>query len=339
MTKGQHFIKIANGNIKRAQTPIIISASRATDIPAFYSDWLIDRFKKGYVKWKNPFNGVPIYISLEHVRLIVFWSKNPRPLIQHLDYFNDRNINYYFQYTLNDYEHDNLELNVPKLNIRIDTFKELSDKIGKSKIIWRFDPLIMTNKIGVDELLRKTELIGNQLKGYTDKMVFSYADIRVYKKVQYNLQNNNIKYVEFDENTMKEYAAGLRNLNRNWGFEIGTCSEKIALEEFGIVHNKCIDDDLMIRLFQHDKILMDYLGVRISPADIFHSEYKIEKLKKNKDKGQREFCGCVTSKDIGEYNTCPHLCEYCYANASKDLAIANWKKHKINPNSEMIKGE
>lgn len=327
------------GEIVDAQSPIIISASRATDIPAFYSDWLVERIKAGYVKWRNPFNGVPLYVTFKNARLIVFWSKNPKPIIKHLDFIQEHIPNFYFQYTLNDYDNDSLELKVPKLQFRIDTFQELSEKIGKEKVIWRFDPLILTDKIGVDELLRKTENIGNQLKDYTDKMVFSFADIQHYKKVQTNLQKSQINYKEFDDKTMNEYAAGLQQLNKNWGFEIGTCAEKIPLENYGIVHNKCVDDDLMIKLFPHDKILMDFLGAKITPPDMFNSEYRIEKTKNNKDKGQREFCGCIMSKDIGEYNTCPHLCEYCYANASKELALANWKKSKLNTNNEMIKGE
>jgi DNA repair photolyase len=328
-----------NGEIIDAQAPIIISASRSTDIPAFYSDWLIQRIKEGYVKWKNPFNGVPLYVTFKNARLIVFWSKNPKPIIKHLDFIQEHIPNYYFQYTLNDYDIEKLESKVPNVKYRIDTFIELSEKIGKDKVIWRFDPLILTDKIGVDELLRKTENIGNQLKNYTDKMVFSFADIKLYKKVQSNLLKSEINYQEFNDRTMNEYALGLQNLNSNWNFEIGTCAEKIPLEKYGIVHNKCVDDDLMIKLFPQDKILMDFLGVKMSPPDIFNSEFRIEKLKNNKDKGQREFCGCINSKDIGEYNTCPHLCEYCYANTSKEIALSNWKQHKINPFSEMIKGE
>lgn len=327
-----------DGEVVDAQAPIIISASRATDIPAFYADWLVERMKAGYVKWKNPFNGVPLYVTFKNARLIVFWSKNPRPIIKHLDFIQEHIPNFYFQYTLNDYDADKLELKVPSLQFRIDTFVELSEKIGRNKVIWRFDPLILTDKIGVDELLRKTENIGNQLKDYTDKMVFSFADIQHYKKVQSNLQKSQINYREFDDKTMNEYAAGLQQLNKNWGFEIGTCAEKIPLENYGIIHNKCVDDDLMIKLFPNDKKLMDFLGAKITPPDMFNPETRIEITKNNKDKGQREFCGCIMSKDIGEYNTCPHLCEYCYANASKELALVNWKRFKNSTTTDSIIG-
>jgi len=322
-----------------AQAPVIVSASRSTDIPAFYSEWFIDRLKKGYLKWKNPFNGVPLYVSFKKTRLIVFWSKNPKPIIKHLDYLDSNNINYYFQYTLNDYSKEHLEENVPNLESRIDTFMQLSDKIGKDKVIWRFDPYILTDTTGVDELLKRTEYIGNRLKNYTSKLVFSYADIKTYKKVQNNLRKDSIPYLEFNDRTMNELALGLKELNKNWRFEIGTCAEKIDLDKYGIVHNKCIDDDLMIKLFNHDKLLMDFLGVKIEQPTIFDPNQKITKTRNLKDKGQRQACGCIMSKDIGQYNTCPHECVYCYANTSKEIAIKNFKAHKMNPNSETIIGE
>jgi len=325
-----------NGEVVDAQAPIIISASRSTDIPAFYADWFVQRLEAGYVKWKNPFNGVPLHVSFNKARLIVFWSKNPKPVIKHLDYIESKIKNYYFQFTLNDYDNEDLEKGVPKLQSRIETFMELSERIGKQKVIWRFDPLILTDKIGVTELLKKVENIGNQLKNHTEKMVFSFADINHYKKVQNNLLKSRINYMEFNEELMSEFASGLQQLNKNWHLDIGTCAESIPLEKYGIVHNKCIDDDLIIKLFHKDSILMDFLGVKVLPADMFNLHHRIEKLRNNKDKGQREFCGCIFSKDIGEYNTCPHLCEYCYANTSKEIALSNWKKHVENPLGETI---
>ncbi|MDR1881432.1 MAG: DUF1848 domain-containing protein [Prevotella sp.] len=330
-------IHTESGELVEAQAPVIISASRATDIPAFYSDWFVQRLKNGYVKWKNPFNGVPLYVSFQKTRLIVFWSKNPKPLIKYLDFLNERIPNYYIQFTLNDYDAEKLEPNVPNVQSRIETFTQLSERIGKEKVIWRFDPLVLTNKIGVTELLRKVENIGTQLKEHTTKMVFSFADIELYKKVRNNLRKNEIHYQEFNERLMNEFALELQKLNKNWNFEIGACAEQIPLEKYGIIHNKCIDDDLMIKLFSHDKVLMDFLGVKVTPPDMFNPNGSVEKKRSNKDSGQRQFCGCIVSKDIGEYNTCPHLCEYCYANANKNIALANWKSHKQNPNNETIK--
>lgn len=328
-----------DGRTVEAQAPVIVSASRSTDIPAFYADWFFERLRKGYVAWKNPFNGVYSYVSFEKVRLIVFWSKNPKPLLEHLDELEERNINYYVQFTLNDYFDEKLETNVPSVDERIDTFRKLVDRMGRGKVIWRFDPLFLTENMGVDDLLAKIKRIGDQLKDYTDKLVFSYADISIYKKVKANLDKSTIRYKEFTLEDMNLFAEGLFELNKKWNFEIATCAEKIELEKYNIKHNKCIDDDLMIKYFSNDSILMDFLKVRIFPVDIFNQTVRIEKTATNIDKGQREFCGCIVSKDIGEYNTCPHMCEYCYANASKEIAIRNWQLHKENSIGEIIKGK
>lgn len=335
-------IRRENGEEVEAQAPVIVSASRATDIPAFYADWFLHRLKTGYSAWTNPFNGVRSYIAYDHTRLIVFWSKNPAPLLEKdgcLDYLAQKGINTYIQYTLNDYVTEKLERGVPPLQGRIDTFRRLVDRLGFGKVIWRFDPMMLTDTIGTDEILEKVGRIGNQLKGYTEKLVFSYADIRAYRKVQSNLTKNAIRFREFEEADMLAIARGLSELNRAWGYTLATCGEKIDIEQFGIVHNKCVDDDLMIKYFSHDKALMDFLGVEIVKGDLFDPVDKIVKRRNNKDKGQRQFCGCIISKDIGEYNTCPHLCEYCYANASKETALRNWQQHKGNPYSETILGK
>lgn len=330
---------LPDGQTVETQAPVIISASRATDIPAFYADWFTERLRQEYIKWRNPFNGKYLYVSLERARLVVFWSKNPHPIMQHLETIRETIPNFYFQYTLNDYEAERLEIGVPPLAQRIETFIELSELVGKEKVIWRFDPLILMDTVGVDELLGKVEYIGNQLKGYTEKLVFSFADIAHYKKVQQNLQQSHIPYREFQERQMTEFAVGLQRLNQSWNLQLATCAEQIPLETYGIAHNKCIDDDLIIRLFSHDEALMEFLGVNILPPDLFHPEPRIEKTRNLKDKGQRPACGCIVSKDIGEYNTCPHQCEYCYANTSKELAVENWRRCKNNLNSESISGE
>jgi len=331
-------IKLPDNKIVSAQAPVIISASRATDIPAFYSKWFIHRLKENYLKWINPFNNKPLYISFENTRLIVFWSKNPKPMIKYLDFLNKRNINYYFQFTLNDYEKEKFEAKVPSLEQRIETFKILSKKLGKKRVIWRFDPLILTDKIDIEELLKRIKTIGNELKDYTNKLVISFVDISIYKKVSRNLKHENINYKEWSIDLMKEFAKGIQDITKDWNIQIATCSEKINLENYGIIHNKCIDDDLIIELFNNDKKLMDFLGVKIEERNLFNPR-QIIKTKKLKDKGQREACGCIISKDIGQYNTCPYGCVYCYANASKEIAKRNFQMHLKNPYSETIKGD
>lgn len=339
-------IKTKEGMVK-GTSPIIISASRSTDIPAFYSEWLINRLKEGYVKWVNPFNRQAQYISFDKTRVIVFWTKDVKPLISHLKEIDERKINYYFSYTMNDYEKEGYEPNIPELEQRIETFKELAEKVGKEKVVWRFDPLILTETISPEVLLDRIYKVGNQIHDYTEKLVISFADISTYRKVQNNLIRKNVKYVEFTKDSMELMAKGLFAINKDWNLEIATCSEEINLTEFDIKKNKCIDDELMIKLFNDDKVLMDFLeydDVKESQLEMFdgvditgperderNTEKRVQKqisrLKKLKDKGQRECCGCVISKDIGQYDTCNHQCIYCYANTSPKVANNNYEKY------------
>lgn len=146
-----------------AQTPIIISASRATDIPAFYGEWFIKRWEDGYLKWTNPFNGQPLYVSFKNARCVVFWSKNPRAMMKHLDWLDAHVPNYYFQFSLNDYDKEGYEGKISSVESRIKTFKELSQRLGKKRVVWRFDPLILTQELGIEELLRRVKNIGDEL--------------------------------------------------------------------------------------------------------------------------------------------------------------------------------
>ena len=299
--------------------PVIVSASRETDIPAFYADWFLERLKAGYSVWVNPFNQERYRVSFADTRMIVFWSKNPKPMLERLDEVESLGFRqYYFQFTLNDYVAEGLEPNVPLVAKRIDTFKRLADRIGKERVIWRFDPLMLTEKISIDALLERVGNIGQQLKGYTEKLVFSFIDISAYRKVQKNLAGLGVR--EFSPDDQIKFAQGLAELNKDFGLELATCGELADLSAYGIRHNKCVDDELMMRLFHDDAELMDFIGAEY---DMFNG-WQIKKSKK--DKGQRKACGCIVSKDIGAYNTCPHLCRYCYANFSDTMVMRNWSR-------------
>lgn len=261
----------------------------------------------------------------------MFWSKNPKPMFERLDEIESLGYkNYYFQFSLNDYDAERLEPNVPPVAERIDTFRHLADKIGKERVIWRFDPLLLSNEISIDVLLERIGNIGRQLKGYTEKLVFSFIDIASYRKVQNNLSGFGIR--EFSAEEQVRFAKGLADLNKEFDFELATCGELADLSEHGIKHNKCVDDELMIRLFHDDAKLMDFIGAEY---DMFEG-WQIKKSRK--DKGQRKACGCIVSKDIGTYNTCPHLCRYCYANNNADQVLRNYRLHKENAMSEMLIG-
>jgi len=303
-------LNLSTGNIIDAKAPMIISASRATDIPAFYSKWFFNRLKSGYVRWTNPFNGKDIYVSFDKTRFIVFWSKNPEPILPYLPKLKERGIGCYFHYTLNDYVEENYEPNVPTLERRVDTFKRLVDSLGLGSVIWRFDPLLLTDKVSINTLLERIYKLYVNLRGYTEKLIFSFADIESYKKVGRNLIAHGIQYHEWSESEMLQFACLLSDMHL--GLHLATCAEKVELSQYGIEHNHCIDPDLICR---------------ISPK--LATEASLLKS----DKGQRKLCGCINSKDIGMYNTCPHACVYCYANSSLEAAIRNFYIHNSKSDS------
>lgn len=330
-----------DGSIVEAIEPVIISASRSTDIPAFFAKWFFNRLAKGYCTWINPFNQQKQYISFAKCKVIVFWTKNPEPIIQYLHILDKLGIHYYFQVTLNDYIQEGLEPNLPSVETRIETFKKLSDLIGSERIIWRFDPILICSAISPRSILTKVWHIGNQLKGYTRKLVFSFVDIKAYRKVQNNLvkettlfTKENVENGEGSESQQTEIIEGLVKLRdiwkkEGWDLTLATCAEAIDLDTYGIEHNRCIDDRLMERVFGNDKELVYYLHTgQLPQPDLFGEIQEIPNVRKNlKDKGQRKLCGCMISKDIGMYNTCKHFCVYCYANTSKKVVIENASKH------------
>ncbi|NLW56621.1 MAG: DUF1848 domain-containing protein [Firmicutes bacterium] len=318
--------------LKTAVAPVIISASRATDLPAFHGDWFMNRLAAGYVKWINPFNQQAQYISFKQTRVIVFWTKNARPFFKHLPQLDKMGLNYYFTFTVNDYEAEGLEPNLPGLAERIETFQQLAEKIGKRRVIWRFDPLILSHQLTVDRLLTKIQNVGQHLHQYTEKLIISFADISHYRRVKNNLIAGGFAdYREFDQASMLAVAAGLKQLNQTWQLAIATCGEKIDLAAYGIAPNKCIDDQLMSELFPEDRVLMEFLGYQVPPPALFPSFRKaIQSRRRNlKDRGQRNACGCIVSKDLGQYNTCMHLCLYCYANHSAPLVRRNFRRRDV----------
>lgn len=329
------------------QYPVIISASRSTDIPTFYAEWFINRLKAGYVVWYNPFNQQPVRVSFEKCKVVVFWTKNPKPILPYLHELDERGIHYYFQVTLNDYVNEGFEPNVPSVQERVETFKQLSDMIGKERVIWRFDPLIVTSQLSPRDILKKIWYVGNQLKGYTEKFVFSFVDVATYRKVKSNLvketpffTKDDVESAEMTESQRKEIVDGLVKIretwrNEGWDVTLATCGEDVDYEKYDIEHNRCIDGDLMERVFGDDKDLVYYLHTGNLPeANLPGLDLPIPpKVKDFKDKGQRKACGCMTSKDIGMYNTCRHLCVYCYANTSKEVVLRNAEKHSVNNES------
>ena len=287
---------------------MILSVSRRTDIPNYYSEWFFNRLKDGFLYVRNPMNFhqiSEIKISPDVVDCIVFWTKNPLPMMERLDELEA--YNYYFQFTLTGYGND-VERNLPnKKTSVIPIFQELSNKIGKEKVVWRYDPIFFSNRYNVQYHLKAFRSIAEALSGYTEKCVISFLDI--YPKNKKNMDN--LLSYDLSDSELREFAKELSNIAKENHIKIGSCAEKVDLDEYGITHNSCIDKELIEKI----------IGC---------------KLKINKDKNQRIECGCVESVEVGTYNTCKNGCVYCYANYSAKSVESNFQKY--DPLSPLLCG-
>lgn len=288
---------------------MIISASRRTDIPTYYSDWFLKRIKAGYVYVRNPMNPhqvSQINLSPEVVDGIVFWTKNPTPMLDRLVELND--YMYYFQFTLNSYGVD-AEENIPnKSKVVIPAFQRLSDSIGPDRVIWRYDPIFLSKVYTVDYHIRYFEELAKRLSPYTRKCTISFLDL--YRNTEKNIAI--LAPDKFPVERQTQLAKILAEIAHSYGLRIDTCAEEIDLSQYGIEHAKCIDDCLFGQLLQ-------------CPLEI------------KKDKNQRLGCGCAESVDIGAYNTCQNGCKYCYANYSSKAVYMSSKNH--DPDSPLLTGE
>lgn len=265
----------------------IISASRRTDIPSYFSEWFMNRLEEGRIMIRNPVNRnlvSDVQFTRSLIDCIVFWTKNPIPMLPQVRRLNKTGYPYYFQFTVTGYGTD-IERNLPEKSKIIRAFKELYH-LGNGHIIWRYDPIVFLPQYSVEWHLQTFESIARKLNGYTDKCVISFLDMNSYvlsqfrKDMLYNTTLESEKLIAFCK-TLVEIA------NAN-GMKIATCAEKIDLASIGIEHNHCIDADYIEQIIGY-------------------------KLDVKKDKGQRSACGCVESIDIGTYNTCKNGCIYCYA--------------------------
>lgn len=274
---------------------MILSASRRTDIPNYYSDWFLNRIKDGYLYVRNPMNVHQVSridISPEVVDCIVFWTKNPEPILDKLEQL--QGYKYYFQFTLTGYGKDMEPLLPHKREKMIPVFQRLSKMIGKEKVIWRYDPIVITDTYSEEYHLKAFHEIASSLAGYCTRVVISFMDL--YAKTKRNMKD--IRAIDRNQNELIEFSAKLAEIARNNGMEIETCAELIDLSSCGIKHGSCIDKNLIEKI----------TGCSI---------------KVKKDKNQRKECGCVESVEIGAYNTCSNGCRYCYANDSNERVKGN----------------
>lgn len=282
---------------------MIISASRRTDIPAFYSEWFMNRVRAGFCLVPNPFNRTQVShvpLSIEQVEGIVFWTRSPRPLLPHLSELEDRGYRYYFLYTILGNPRE-IDPGSPPLQRSIETFLELSSRIGPQRVVWRYDPILLTSITDPEYHIKVYNHIAEALKGHTLKSVISVA--HMYRKVQgrvRRLSDHGVKMLPTGDEIISPLLNALSDIAAANDMKMQGCASEFNIP--GISPGKCIDEE------------------------IFGSFGP--KVEAEKDTCQREHCGCAASKDIGMYESCPAGCVYCYATASFERAKENHRNHK-----------
>lgn len=288
---------------------MLISASRRTDIPSCYSEWFYHRLKEGYVCVRNPMNPhqvSKINLSPEIVDGIVFWTKNPLPMMDRLGELEK--YNYYFQFTLTAYGPE-VETNLPSKNkVLIPAFQRLSKEIGKERVVWRYDPIFFSERYTLDYHCRYFEVLASRLAPYTEKCTISFLDW--YRNIEHDVKPLQIQTMTGERQT--ELVERLAEIAERYHISIDTCAEAGDFRRFKVFPACCIDKTRLERIGNY-------------------------RLDIGKDKNQREYCGCAESIDIGAYQTCKNGCLYCYANFNHGAAERNFEKHKIK--SSLLLGE
>lgn len=277
---------------------MIISASRRTDIPAFYSEWFFNRLQEGFVLVPNPRNPKQfsrVSLKRDVVDCFVFWSKNPSAMIGRLDQLAP--YNYYFQFTLTPYQKE-IEPYLPSVEKRMEIFQRLSDQIGQDRIVWRYDPVFINPRYSVDYHISSFEKIAASLKEYTNTCIISFID--EYSHIRGTLAEHYIRSMENQD--IHILSKAFSEIAESKELTLQTCAEDIDLDVYNITHGACIDRKRI---------------ERISDCS----------LEVKKDKNQRPACHCIESIDIGAYDTCPHGCIYCYATTTRKKVLANMAFH------------
>lgn len=281
---------------------MILSASRRTDIPALYPAWIVNRLRAGEILVVNPYNRrkvTRLRFTPESVDCIVFWTKNPEPLIPYLREIDEMGYRYCFQMTVTDYGRD-IEPEIPRTEDAIATFLLLSEMVGKERIDWRFDPLLLTERYSVEYHRERFAQMCEWMHNATERCITSFVDFY-----------RGCPYPEPEDEEICRLAEGMAKEAGKYGLPIYTCSEKIDLSPYGIMHGACIDKDRLRRV----------------------AGYKLD-LKK--DTGQRPHCMCAESIDVGAYDTCVNGCGYCYAVGRTGNARRNYENH--DPESPLLVG-
>ena len=276
---------------------MILFASGRTDIPAFYSNWFINRVKVGFVDVRNPFNQKLVSrIYFSDVDLIMFCSKNPLPMINKLDTLN---VPVLFHVTITPYSKD-VEPNIPDKRLIIEGVKKLSLVLGIDNVVVRYDPIFLSDKYNVDYHIKAFDKLCKNLNGYVNKIIVSFMD--EYKNVRSN--KNILKYRAFTREDYKKIGEAFSKSAHDNGMSVQTCFEDEDLTQYGFVKGECLSHELAYILTG--------------------KKFKSSNVRKEKK------CECVQMVDIGDYNSCMHVCKYCYANYDEKAVSSNFERHDDN---------
>lgn len=276
---------------------MILFASGRTDIPAFYSKWFINRVKAGFVDVRNPFNqNLVSRINFSDVDLIMFCSKNPLPMIDKLKMLK---VPVLFHVTITPYSKD-VEPNIPDKRLIIEGVKKLSLVLGIDNVVLRYDPIFLSDKYNVDYHIRAFDKLCKNLNGYVNKIIVSFMD--EYKNVRIN--KDILKYRTFTREDYKKIGEAFSKSAMDNGMSVQTCFEDNDLTEYGFVKGECLSHELAYILTG--------------------KKFKSSNVRKEKK------CECVQMVDIGDYNSCIHMCKYCYANYDEKAVSSNFKMHDDN---------
>ncbi len=276
---------------------MIINTGQRTDIPAFYAKWFMNRIKEGYVLVRNPYYPklvTKFLLNNKVVDVIGFCTKNPRPMFQYLDELKD--FGQFWYVTITAFEND-LEPNVPSIEQVINDFKFLSDKIGKNAIGFRYTPIIINEKYTLQKHIETFRYIAKSLQGYTSLAVFGFIDL--YDK----LKKNRPDLKDCSDEEKIKIALEFSKIAKENKMQLRLCSKEKWLNKYGI------DVDGCMRIEDYQNAISSKL------------------VMKDKMQARKGYCDCYLSNDIGAYNTCMHLCAYCYANSNKELVVRNYNLH------------
>lgn len=285
---------------------MILNTGGRTDTVQYYSTWLLNRFREGYVLTRNPLfpNKVSrITLDPRTIDVVVFCSKDYRPILPRLHEISDR-FRCYYHYTITAYGKD-IEPRVPDIETSLETLKALSRMVGREKVAWRYDPVLLTERYCIDRHLKTFEYMSSCLSPYIDRCIFSFVEM--YKKLETNMPE--LKPLTEEEKEI--LAVGMGKIAKKYGIFLQTCATQGDYTQYGIYKSGCMTADIFQRAF----------GIRFKRVS--HS-------------GNRAGCCCMESRGLGDYNSCPNGCRYCYANKDHVRALENYRQH--DPNSPLLLG-